>query len=70
MPQSAGYPSLRFATHDSIGESTNPAFAMVYCNPFCLASQLDCLDRQTFSVLAVTIHNKFKFADVDYSMNL
>lgn len=37
--------------------------------PLCLASQLNYFDRQTFSVLAVTIQNEFKFADVDYSIN-
>ncbi|HUA68734.1 MAG TPA: MFS transporter, partial [Candidatus Saccharimonadales bacterium] len=33
----------------------------------CLASQLNYLDRQTFSVLAVTIQNEFKLTDIDYS---
>lgn len=34
----------------------------------CLASQLNYLDRQTFSVLAVTIQKDFKFNDIDYSV--
>ncbi|HVU08524.1 MAG TPA: MFS transporter [Verrucomicrobiae bacterium] len=33
----------------------------------CLASQLNYLDRQTFSVLAVTIQKEFKLTDIDYS---
>lgn len=34
----------------------------------CLAAQLNYLDRQTFSVLAVTIQNEFKLTDIDYSL--
>jgi ACS family hexuronate transporter-like MFS transporter len=34
----------------------------------CLASQLNYLDRQTFSVLANTIQNEFKLTDIDYSI--
>jgi ACS family hexuronate transporter-like MFS transporter len=33
----------------------------------CLASQLNYLDRQTFSVLAVTIQNEFRLTDIDYA---
>lgn len=34
----------------------------------CLASQLNYLDRQTFSVLANTIQKEFKLTDADYSI--
>ncbi len=34
----------------------------------CLASQLNYLDRQTFSVLAETIQKEFRLTDVDYSL--
>ena len=34
----------------------------------CLASQLNYLDRQTFSVLANTIQKEFKLTDADYSV--
>ena len=34
----------------------------------CLAAQLNYLDRQTFSVLAVTIQKEFKLTDIDYSL--
>jgi ACS family hexuronate transporter-like MFS transporter len=34
----------------------------------CLASQLNYLDRQTFSVLANTLQREFKLTDVDYSI--
>ncbi|HVU28438.1 MAG TPA: MFS transporter [Verrucomicrobiae bacterium] len=33
----------------------------------CLASQLNYLDRQTFSVLAVTLQKEFSLTDIDYS---
>jgi ACS family hexuronate transporter-like MFS transporter len=34
----------------------------------CLASQLNYLDRQTFSVLADTIQKEFRLTDIDYSL--
>jgi MFS transporter, ACS family, hexuronate transporter len=34
----------------------------------CLASQLNYLDRQTFSVLANTLQKEFRLTDMDYSM--
>jgi MFS transporter, ACS family, hexuronate transporter len=34
----------------------------------CLASQLNYLDRQTFSVLATTLQKEFKLTDIDYSL--
>jgi ACS family hexuronate transporter-like MFS transporter len=34
----------------------------------CLASQLNYLDRQTFSVLATTLQKEFHLTDIDYSL--